>query len=134
MVLRHGGVTVEQLEATLNRPVASRAEGPSRAPGMLASHYAPRCAVELAPDTSSAERRVESLRAAGRRAALIDPGPDPAPYAHQLYEWLRQADADRLDVVVAVPPPPGGLGDAVRDRLEKAAAPRAADSDTDDDP
>jgi L-threonylcarbamoyladenylate synthase len=134
MVLRHGGVTAAALTTVLGRPVQEKPEGPSRAPGMLPSHYAPRCAVELVPDTSSGHARLADLAHAGVRARLLDPGPDAARYARHLYEWLREADAAGLDVVVVVPPPAGGLGDAVRDRLEKAAAPRSPDPATDDDP
>jgi L-threonylcarbamoyladenylate synthase len=134
MVLRHGGVTVARLEEVLGAPVTDRVEGPTRAPGMLPSHYAPRCAVELVEDADLASARATELRAAGRRAAVLDPGVDAATYAHHLYLWLREADEDDVDVLVVVPPPPGGLGDAVRDRLTKAAAPRDPDPVTDDDP
>ncbi|MCX6541540.1 MAG: translation factor Sua5, partial [Actinobacteria bacterium] len=39
----------------------------------------------------------------------------------QLYNWLRDADTRKLDVLVAVLPPAVGLGHAIRDRLIKAA-------------
>ena len=47
---------------------------------------------------------------------------DLVRYAHELYARLRHADAAGHDVVVAVRPPPHGLGHAIRDRLQKAAA------------
>jgi L-threonylcarbamoyladenylate synthase len=46
-------------------------------------------------------------------------GPDE--YARTLYARLREADERGLDVVLAVPPPPGRIGTAVADRLERAA-------------
>ena len=55
---------------------------------------------------------------------VLDPGPDAVAYAQHLYEWLREADARHLEVLVVVPPPDGGLGAAVNERLRKAAAPR----------
>ncbi len=58
------------------------------------------------------------------RAGVLDPGPDPDAYARHLYEWLRRADDDGLEVLVVVPPAATGLGWAVRDRLRKAAGPR----------
>ncbi len=124
MVLRHGGVTVDQLRATIAGPVTEVAAGPSRAPGMLDSHYAPHAAVELAPDGATARRRQAMMQAEGRVAGVLDPGPDVAGYAHHLYEWLRDADAQGLDVLIVVPPPDVGLGAAVNERLRKAAAPR----------
>lgn len=124
MVLRHGGVPAERLDALLGRPVARVAGGPSRAPGMLASHYAPRCAIELEPDADSAVLRAAALRAEGRAADVLDPGVDAETYARHLYAWLREADARSLDVLVVVPPPDHGVGAAVNDRLRKAAAPR----------
>jgi L-threonylcarbamoyladenylate synthase len=44
-----------------------------------------------------------------------------AVLARSLYHYLRQADAEALDVLVVVLPPDEGLGVAVRDRLRRAA-------------
>ena len=99
--------------------------GASRAPGMLASHYAPAGARSRWWRTRrTARRRVEQLRTLGERADLLDPGPDADHYARHLYSWLRAADDRGVTTLVAVPPPAVGLGWAVRDRLRKAAAPR----------
>ena len=123
-ILRPGGVPAEAIEAIIGRAVRTDDQGPSRAPGMLASHYAPRARIELVEDATTATRRVAAMKAEGRRAELLDPGPDPDHYARHLYAWLRAADARAVEVLVVVPPPPQGLGWAVRDRLRKAAAPR----------
>ena len=123
-VLRPGGVPVEALEAIVGGPVRTDEAGASRAPGMLASHYAPLARVEVVEDPSTARRRVRELRARGEQAELLDPGPDPGHYARHLYEWLRAADDAGVTTLVVVPPPAVGLGWAVRDRLRKAAAPR----------
>jgi L-threonylcarbamoyladenylate synthase len=123
-VLRPGGIPLEALEAIVEGPVRGEDTGPRRAPGMLASHYAPRARVELVEDPVEAAARVEALGADGVPAGLLDPGPDPDAYARHLYEWLRRADEDGLEVLVAVPPTATGLGWAVRDRLRKAAGPR----------
>jgi L-threonylcarbamoyladenylate synthase len=123
-VLRPGGIPLEALEAIVEGPVRGEDTGPRRAPGMLASHYAPRALVELVEDPVEAAARVEALGADGVPAGLLDPGPDPDAYARHLYEWLRRADEDGLEVLVAVPPTATGLGWAVRDRLRKAAGPR----------
>jgi L-threonylcarbamoyladenylate synthase len=107
---------------------------------MLPSHYAPGCRVELV----AADRLVAracALVAAGTRVAVLATGPTPslevaadlvvlppAPsveeQARTLYRRLRDADDAGAEVLLAVPPPPEGLGLAVADRLRRAAAPR----------
>ena len=47
---------------------------------------------------------------------------DPHDYARVLYSRLREADERGLDVLLAVAPPPEGIGAAVTDRLTRAAA------------
>jgi L-threonylcarbamoyladenylate synthase len=120
-VLRPGGIADEQIAALLDHGVAE-ASGPSRAAGMLASHYAPLCRVELAASRSQADELAAARSAEGLRVDVIDATADLAAYAHSLYGWLRAADERKLDVVVAVLPPAVGLGHAIRDRLMKAAA------------
>ena len=90
------------------------------ASGMLASHYAPRCEVRLVDTADDAL----ALAAGTRGARILDLTDDIARYARELYAALRQADADGVRTLIAVLPSPDGLGHAIRDRLEKAAAPR----------
>jgi L-threonylcarbamoyladenylate synthase len=87
---------------------------------MLASHYAPRCRVRLVdhPDDATA------LRAGTPNSEILDLTDDPVRYARELYARLRDADARGVGTLIAVLPPPVGLGHAIRDRLTKAAAPR----------
>ena len=75
-VLRHGGVTAGELAAVLDGRLVDVPTGPSRAPGMLESHYAPRARVELVPDGTAARRRLEQLRGEGQAADVVDPGAD----------------------------------------------------------
>lgn len=139
-LLRPGGVPAELIEAVLGVPLRTGAVGPARASGMLPSHYAPGCRVELV----AADRLVAracALVAAGTRVAVLATGPTPslevaadlvvlppAPsveeQARTLYRRLREADDAGAEVLLAVPPPPEGLGLAVADRLRRAAAPR----------
>ena len=124
-VLRPGGIPLAALEAIVDGPVQGEDTGPRRAPGMLASHYAPHARVEAGRGPGRGRRPgPRALRADGVRAGVLDPGPDPDAYARHLYEWLRRADDDGLEVLVVVPPAATGLGWAVRDRLRKAAGPR----------
>ena len=119
-VLRPGGIPTEQVERLLAGAVAP-ASGPSRASGMLASHYAPSCPVLLADSVD------EALAFAGREVnpLVIGNTDDLVGYAQQLYELLRRADDEGRSAVVAVMPPAAGLGHAIRDRLLKASADRA---------
>jgi L-threonylcarbamoyladenylate synthase len=121
-VLRPGAVTVAQLEHALGRSVRPP-EGPSRAPGMLPSHYAPNAAVEIVAAEALATR-TEELRQQGRRVVTIVPSADLDTDAHTLYARLREADAHGADVILAVLPEDEGIGAAIADRLRKAAGPR----------
>jgi L-threonylcarbamoyladenylate synthase len=135
-ILRVGGVPVETLEGLLGVPLAFQTEGQVAAPGTLEAHYAPRARVEVV-DAQDVARRAGELSAAGERVGILGAPRDtvlaherivlatfrdPADYARGLYQRLRDADAQHLDVVLAVPPPDVGVGRAVRDRLRRAAA------------
>lgn len=124
-VLRPGGIPTEQIEALLTGRLAA-ASGPSRASGMLASHYAPRCRVLLADTADDAAEITAGASADGGIVETIGVGVDPVAYAQALYDWLREADAAGVDTVVALLPAAAGLGHAIRDRLFKAAAERPA--------
>jgi L-threonylcarbamoyladenylate synthase len=122
VLLRPGGISVEQLEAVLTIPIA-RADGPSRAPGMLPSHYAPRALVEIV-EAGEVDERAALLRTAGTKVVTLLPSRDLDDDARLLYARLRAADDDGADVVLAVLPAEEGIGAAIRDRLRKAAGPR----------
>lgn len=120
-VVRPGGIPTEQIAALLDGGLAPPT-GPSRAPGMLAAHYAPACRVLTADGREAAERLAAHQRDRGCRVEVLDGTADLPTYARSLYAWLRDADDRGVDVVVAVLPRAEGLGHAVRDRLTKAAA------------
>ena len=139
VVLRPGVVTDEEL-VRVGGVALGRRTGSVRAPGMLASHYAPRARVVLRRTHHDRPPRPGSLLAegaptAGPPAGLLalaevptPPGvvrlsapADPAAYARVLYAALREADALGLHTVVAVPPAGPGIAAAVRDRLGRAA-------------
>jgi L-threonylcarbamoyladenylate synthase len=120
-ILRVGGVSTEQLEATVGTPLVLVTSGEVAAPGTLAQHYAPTARLELVT-ADEVDARVGALRAAGTRAAALDAPRDPEEYARVLYARLRAADATGVDVIVApIPDDEGGIAAAVRDRLSRAA-------------
>ncbi|MGD9702552.1 MAG: L-threonylcarbamoyladenylate synthase [Acidimicrobiia bacterium] len=125
-VLRPGAITALEITRILDGVAPGSPGGPSRAPGMLESHYAPRCRVVLAESHAQASELAAAEARRGFRTELLDPRIAVADYARNLYSWLRSADDRGIEVLVAVLPAPEGLGFAVRDRLLKAAAPRPA--------
>jgi len=138
LVLRPGGVPVEALSDTLGETVGVGSRGSVRAPGGLASHYAPSARVEVCDASELESRLAELLREPARVAVLAPAGvrvPDGAAsrllvadagaYARSLYGALRSFDAEGVEVVLAVPPESSGLGRAILDRLSRAAAPRS---------
>ena len=120
-VLRAGAIAAADVERIIATPVVDAA-GPSRASGMLESHYAPACEVVMADDRTHALRISAEQRAAGRRADVLDRTGDLVVAAHLLYDDLRAADRAGLDALVVVMPPAAGIGHALRDRISKAAA------------
>jgi len=136
VLLRPGGVPRAALEEYLG-PLAEpiRDEARPRSPGRFASHYAPSLpvrldALEVEPD--------EALLAFGTcvpRGAFVtfnlSPSGDVTEAARRLYALLRAADRSGARRIAVVPIPAEGLGEAIRDRLRRAAAPRprAADAE-----
>ena len=119
-ILRPGKVSAVEIAKVTGIDI-SITDGPSRAPGMLLAHYAPSALVELCDSLSDAQARLEHYAARGTQAEILHHD-DPAIYALSLYDDLRSADLRGSEVVMAVLPPLGGLGAAIRDRLTKAAA------------
>lgn len=120
MILRPGGVTREEIEAELGRPVPMRGESSLRVSGNLESHYAPRARVEVV-EAKDVEGVAAAHRAKGLKVKMLT---SADVEARELYGSLRAADAEGVDVVVAPRPSEEGMGRAVADRLKKAAGPR----------
>ncbi len=134
VLLRPGGVTAEALAAVAG-PLAARVPGGApRAPGMLASHYAPRLPLRLdATDVGSREALLAfgaPLAGAGLTFNLSRER-DLTEAAARLFHGLRFLDSEgrRLGLagIAVMPIPEHGLGRAIVDRLARAAAPRRAE-------
>jgi L-threonylcarbamoyladenylate synthase len=137
VLLRSGGVPTEAIEAVLGRPLARPMAQPAGddnrplAPGMLTSHYAPRASVRLeatsvAPDEALLAFGADVLPGAERAAAVMNlsPGGDLAEAATHLFGYLRALDAKAARAIAVMPIPHEGLGEAINDRLRRAAAPK----------
>jgi L-threonylcarbamoyladenylate synthase len=119
-ILRPGKVTALEV-AKITGLNISALDGPSRAPGMLLAHYAPRARVELCTTLREARDRFTRLTNDQMSVEILH-HEDLVTYALSLYDNLRTADLNNREVVIAVLPPEHGLGIAIRDRLTKAAA------------
>jgi L-threonylcarbamoyladenylate synthase len=129
-LLRPGGVTREAIEAAIGAVTTGKPVGPPRAPGMLASHYAPSLPVRLnaarvAPDEALLAFGAP-LPGAGATAQLSLTG-QPVEAAVNLFAALRALDeagaGKKLRGIAVMPIPETGLGLAINDRLRRAAAP-----------
>lgn len=124
VLLRPGAIPRAALEAALGRPLHAPG-GAIAAPGMLESHYAPRARLRL--DAVSLRPGEVGLAFAGVPAgAALDLAPDgdTVPAAANLFAHLRRLDAAGAAVIAVGPIPAEGLGEAIRDRLARAAAGR----------
>ena len=153
VVYRAGAVTLEQLATVRGLPAQMFSE-PSTvpevfppeslpSPGVGLRHYAPEAAVQLTAGTAEAlELGVERAACTGARVGVLLPHlwpvqrtgvhvqlwgawDDPASLAAGLFAGLRSLEQRGIDTIVCPLPEPGGLRDAIRDRLLKAAKPRS---------
>ena len=137
VMLRPGGLTREAVERTLAKPLArpepkvvSADEAPL-APGMLVSHYAPRTPLRLdavaveageallafGPKLADRHERAVRVLNLSQRGDLIEA-------AANLFSHLRALDSAGAKTIAAMPISHDGVGEAINDRLARAAAPR----------
>ena len=131
VLLRPGAVTRPDIERVVGAGLGSVTD-PTKvtAPGMLASHYAPKAALRLdATDVRDGEALLAfgpSLPAGADRAKVIQnlsKSSDLIEAAANLFAALRDLDS-RSSAIAVMPIPEEGLGEAINDRLRRAAAPR----------
>jgi len=131
-LLRPGGVTLEAIADVIGKVARGVPMGTElRSPGMLASHYAPELPVRLNATDVAAEEALLAFGTPLPGAGLVfnlSPAADPEEAAARLFMGLRQLDAEArsrgLLRIAVMPIPASGLGLAINDRLERAAAPR----------
>jgi L-threonylcarbamoyladenylate synthase len=137
MLLRPGGLPRADIERVLGHPLADSppsAEASDEvpiAPGQLASHYAPRAPLRLNANSVHAGEVLlafgEPLPPGSDHALDIrnlSPSADMIEAAANLFSYLRALDALGAPAIAVMPIPHTGLGEAINDRLRRAAAPR----------
>ncbi|MDD2324949.1 MAG: L-threonylcarbamoyladenylate synthase [Alphaproteobacteria bacterium] len=129
-ILRHGGVTIEDLSAligtvrcALHDPMAPKS------PGMLLSHYAPTLPLRLAATEASPSEAFltfgdDTAAKGGAKRINLSPEGDPMEAAANLFTYLRQLDDPAFSGIAVMPITEKGLGAAINDRLRRAAGPR----------
>jgi L-threonylcarbamoyladenylate synthase len=134
VILRLGGVGPERVESILGTEVIV-ATDVGGAPGTLPSHYAPQVTVVVANELDVATQARKLLEHGTRVGVLatheiarlpagvveLDPPGSTSEYARVLYSRFREADRLGLEVLLAVPAWHSGVGQAVNDRLARAA-------------
>ena len=134
-LLRPGQLSRRRVEQVLGLALAAPDAASPRAPGTLASHYAPAAAVRLW-DSAALQQRLRSPPPADQRVAVysrlvpaaglgwhhrVMPA-DAAAVAHELFAAMRELDATGVSAIWVERPPPAAPWDGVRDRLDRAAA------------
>lgn len=118
-LLRPGAVTREQIEALIG-PLADAEADAKRSPGRLSLHYAPEAPVRI---DAEAPRDGEAYLAFGPSDSPFNLSAtrDLTEAAANLFAMLRAADRTRPSAIAVAPIPHEGLGEAINDRLRRAA-------------
>ena len=128
-LLRPGGLPRSEIERVLGRPlmVAAVSDDAPLAPGMLASHYAPKAPLRLDAEEARADEALLAFGtapAAGGAILNLSPRGDLIEAAANLFSHLRALDASGAKRIAVMKVPHEGLGEAINDRLARAAAPK----------
>jgi len=126
-LLRPGGLARQDIEKALGHKLTSGgdAQKPS-SPGQLESHYAPRAKLRL---DAKAAKPGEAYLAFGKAPEAqfnLSPAGDLTEAAANLFRLLYELDATGPEIIAVAPIPHHGLGEAINDRLKRAAAPRSS--------
>ncbi len=131
VLLRPGGVAVEDLEACIGPIRRGVPDTVLRSPGLMTSHYAPALPVRLGASEVGPDEALLAFGPplpGGRCRFQLSESGNTTEAAAQLFEGLRWLDAEGLRQgargIAVMPIPDGGLGTAINDRLRRAAAPR----------
>jgi L-threonylcarbamoyladenylate synthase len=137
VLLRPGGVPREAIEQALGRPLTdppaglADAENAPLAPGMLASHYAPHTPLRLNAERVENDEALLAFgptlaEGAGNATSMLNLSQrgDLIEAAANLFSHLRALDGSGANAIAVMPIPHENLGEAINDRLARAASPR----------
>jgi L-threonylcarbamoyladenylate synthase len=123
-LLRPGAVTRGEIEALIG-PLAEAEADAKRSPGRLTRHYAPSLPVRLEAEIPVGEEAYLAfgpVDGSGRtRFWNLSESGDLAEAAANLFAFLRAADRSGASAIAIAPIPAAGLGEAINDRLRRAA-------------
>ena len=123
VLLRPGAVTRDAIEQVAG-PIAPGLGAGRSSPGRLARHYAPSKPLGLEVAEPSPGTAYLAFGPSPDKRPLtwnLSPSGDLAEAAANLFAFLRTADRSEAVVIEAAPIPHEGLGEAINDRLERAA-------------
>lgn len=142
-ILRPGGVTKEQIEEVIGRvevdPSLKEAHEAPKSPGMKYTHYAPKAPLFIVEGTTHfLQLLVDKEKSTGKKVGVLGTDETVASYradvvltcgsrrnlssiAHHLYNSLRRFDNENIDIIFSETFPRVGVGEAIMNRLEKAA-------------
>lgn len=130
-LLRPGGIAAADIEAAVGTKLLRGAISGIEAPGMLASHYAPGASVRLNAQSVAEGEALLAFgadRAEGWQKAValrnLSASGDLREAASNLFAYLQELDRSGAATIAVEPIPIEGLGEAINDRLFRAAAPR----------
>lgn len=119
-LLRPGAVTRAEIEAVVG-PLAEADADAKRSPGRLARHYAPNAPVRLDARAPEPGEAWLSFGPGAPGPYNLSPAGDLREAAANLFAYLRAADRTRPAGIAVAPIPHDGLGEAINDRLKRAA-------------
>ncbi len=122
-ILRPGPLTSEILDGMVVEGAVPDGDQAVRAPGMLASHYAPSKPVRLGAVSANPGEWLIGFGAVTGQATLSASG-DLVEAATSLFAKLHEADMQAGNAIAIAPVPSHGIGLAINDRIRRAAAGR----------
>jgi len=129
VVLRPGGISLEELGKVLGRVQIKTTSSSPKAPGQLKKHYSPKTPLKILrgkPDVTSGKVGFVAFSRVPEGnfqvVRLLSPSGDLREAAANLFKVLHELDKMELDLILVEPVPEKGLGLAIMDRLKRAEA------------
>ncbi len=134
VLMRPGAISAEEIEGVLEQPLIRYAHNSKKpqSPGQLPSHYAPRAQLRLnameAQDNEALLGFGPDMPATDNLSVNLSQSGNLNQAAARLFSALHELDQSGVEKIAVMPVPHTGLGEAINDRLTRAAAPRELDT------